>query len=376
MCDRDGGPRVLSLACSGGDEGSIDASPAARKDPAMTTLAVGTVKGAFLLRPEGRGWDVRGPLFPGWEVTAFGRAADGTHLAAVASGWFGPAIHRSGDLAEWEQVADGPAWPEGADRKLNRVWFFHRDGDALWCGVDDAGVFRSDDHGLSWRSLEGLNEHPSRAGWSPGGGGLCAHHMLTAGDRMWVGISAVGVMRSDDGGATFARRDDGIQPVVASEDEPFDGSCVHGLVADPANPSRIWRMDHSGVYRTADGGDSWHRIERGLPAAFGFPVARDDASGALFLAPLAADVNRLPVDGRFRVYRSTDDGDTWHVSGAGWSDEPTFTSVLRRAMCTDGAGGVYVGTTGGAVWASGDAGDGWREVPARFPRILTVAALG
>lgn len=342
----------------------------------MTTLAVGTVKGAFLLRSHrDGGWGVEGPVFPGWEVTAFGRAEDGTVLAGVASGWFGPAVHRSPDLATWEQVADGPAWPEGTGRKLNKIWFFHRDDATLWCGVDDAGIFRSDDHGVSWQSVPGLNEHPTRPGWSPGAGGMCAHHMMTDGDRVWVGISAVGVMRSDDGGATFTRRDEGIVSLAGPEDESFDGSCVHGLVADPADPSRIWRQDHSGVYRTEDGGDTWQTIEDGLPAAFGFPIARDDASGALFVVPLAADVNRLPVDGRFCAYRSTNGGDSWHQAGSGWPEGPTFTSVLRRAMCTDGRGGVYLGTTGGSVWASHDVGDNWYEVPARFPRIATVAVL-
>lgn len=342
----------------------------------MTTLAVGTAKGGFVLRSRSDGgWDVDGPHFRGWEVTAFGRAENGTYLAGVASGWFGTAVHRSPDLTSWEQVADGPAWPEGSDRALNKIWFFHRDAATLWCGVDDAGIFRSDDHGVSWQSVESLNEHPSRGGWSPGGGGLCAHHMMTAGERVWVGISAVGVMRSDDGGATFARRDEGIVSLAGPEDEPFDGTCVHGLVADPANPDRIWRQDHSGVYRTVDGGDRWERIEQGLPGAFGFPITRDDASGALFVVPLEADVNRLPVDGKFCVYRSTDDGDSWHVSGSGWPGGATFTSVLRRAMCADGSGGVYLGTAGGSVWASRDAGDSWHEVPARFPRITTVAVL-
>lgn len=341
----------------------------------MATLGVGTAKGAFVLRPKGSGWEVEGPLFKGWEGTAFGRAEDGTFLAGVGSGWFGPAIHRSADLETWEQVADGPAWPEGSDRKLNKIWFFHRDGSSIWCGVDDAGVFRSDDHGVTWQPVDGLNEHPTRANWQPGGGGLCAHHMLSAGERLWVGISAVGVMRSDDGGATFTRHDTGIRSLAGPEDEPFDGACVHGLVGDRANPDLIWRQDHAGVFRTENGGTSWEAIETGLPGVFGFPIGRDAASGALFVVPLEADVNRLPVDGRFAAYRSTDGGESWHVAGSGWPEERTFTSVLRRALCTDGDGGVFLGTTSGSVWTSDDAGDTWRELPARFPRITTVAVL-
>jgi len=51
--------------------------------------------------------------------------------------------------------------------------------------------------------VEGLSSHPSRPHWQPGAGGLCLHSIVldpTNSDRMWVGISAVGTFRSDDGG--------------------------------------------------------------------------------------------------------------------------------------------------------------------------------
>lgn len=89
--------------------------------------------------------------------------------------------------------------------------------------------------------------------------------------------------------------------------------------------------------------------------------------------PLAADENRVPVDGRFAAWRSLDGGDSWSVAGKGWPDEPTYTSVLRGAIATDGDGGVYLGSTGGELWATADAGDTWQRLPGRYPRIATVA---
>lgn len=342
----------------------------------MVTVAVGTEKGGWLLRSDDRRrWDVQGPAFAGWSVTAFGRAADGTYLAATGSGWFGPGVHRSVDLQTWEQVADGPRYGDDGPR-MEQIWTFTTAPDGrVWCGVADAGVFASDDHGHTWQPLDAFNGHPTRHAWHPGAGGMCAHRVLLDGDRMWVAASAVGVFRSDDAGATFAPCNRGVASVVPDDGTaPEDiGSCVHALVADPSHPDRIWRQDHSGVYRTADGGDAWERIERGLPAGFGFPIVRDDASGALFVVPLAADANRIPVDGRFAAWRSIDDGDSWSVAGIGWPDEPTYTSVLRGAAVTDGDGGVYLGTTGGGVWASDDAGDSWRRLPGRYPRVVALA---
>ena len=345
----------------------------------MTTIGVGTVKGAFLLRSDDRSeWALEGPHFKGWSVTTFGRAPSGEHLLATGSNWFGAAIQRSRDLDTWEQVVAGPAWPQGGDRKLNNIWAIARVGDVLFAAVDEAGLFRSEDAGTSWQPVDGFNEHPTRPGWRPGFGGLAAHRFLSDPEdphRMWLAVSAVGVFRSEDGGETWALRNDGVDKTAPSDDYDEIGYCVHCIVADPEDADTIWRQDHSGVYRTRDGGDRWERIEQGLPARFGFPMVRDDASGALFVVPLESDEHRMPVDGAFRVYRSTDRGDSWHVSGAGQPEDRFYAEVLRDAAATDGDGGVYLGSTAGTVHLTTDGGDHWATLPDVLPRILSVAVL-
>jgi photosystem II stability/assembly factor-like uncharacterized protein len=352
-----------------------------RHHETMQQLAIGTEKGGYFLTNDGD-WSVRGPVFPGWKVSAFGTAADGTYLAALGSNWFGASVHRSSDLKDWEQVENGPSYAKELaskepGRKLNQIWKFHTAGERTYAGVDEAGLFYSDDAGVTWAPVEALNEHPSRSGWYPGAGGLCAHHVLTDGDRIWVGISAVGMFRSDDGGKSFGRFDNGVTPTVTPEEDGTgaNGWCVHGLVADPSNPDRIWRQDHQGVYRTDDGGEHWDRIETGLPSRFGFPIGRDHASKTLFVVPLESDENRLPVDGRLAAYRSSDDGDSWEEAGTGWPEAKQFTGVLRNAMALDQGGGLALGTTAGRVYLTDDIGDTWQELPFTFPRILAVAPL-
>lgn len=343
----------------------------------MTTIMVGTEKGAYALRAVADAWEVDGPLQPGWCVTAFGRAPDGRALLAVASNWFGTSVHASDGLETWEQVG-APSWDhlgEDHGRALEQVWTFHTAGDAVYAGVAHAGLFRSTDL-QDWEPVDGLNEHATRAAWQPGLGGLCAHHVLDdGGDRLWVAISSVGVMRSDDGGATFEHADDGVVAAVdPDEGAAATGWCVHGITHDPTDPDRLWRQDHRGVYRTTDGGDSWERIDATLPneGGFGFPIVRDHATGRLFVVPLEADANRVPVGGRFAAWSSDDDGDSWHVAGDGWPDAPTFTGVLRGALATDQRGTVALGTTSGDVWVSRDTGDTWHRLPSTFPRINAV----
>jgi photosystem II stability/assembly factor-like uncharacterized protein len=337
----------------------------------MVKIAVGTEKGAYLLEDGSGDWSVSGPLFPGWKVTAFGAAPDGTHLAAVGSNWFGVGVHRSEDFDTWHQIDQPPSWSEEGDRKMEQVWTFHTADDTVWAGVAHAGLFTSEDQGLTWQPVDGLNEHRTRDAWEPGLGGLCAHRVKVDGRTQWVAISAVGVFRSNDDGKTWEPKNDGVAAVGLPEDaeRPEVGYCVHCIAHDPANPHRIWRQDHSGVYRTVDGGDNWERIENGLPAAFGFVMWRDDGSGRLFTVPLEADSNRVPVDGELRVYRSDDDGDSWEIAGTGWGSAPQFTGVLRGAFDGDDNGSFCLGTTGGRLWLTRDNGESWDELPPTFPRI-------
>jgi len=343
----------------------------------MTRIAIGTEKGAYVVRDTGGSFDVTGPMFPGWKVSAFGTAPDGTHLAAVGSNWFGVGVHRSADFSNWEQTDSPPSWLADGERKMEQIWTFHTNGDLIWAGVAEAGLFTSDDQGITWDPVEGLNEHHTRGDWHPGFGGLCAHRVMIDGDMQWVSISAVGVFRSDDAGSTWEPKNDGVDAVGLPEDaaRPEVGYCVHCVAHDRANPSRIWRQDHSGVYRTDDGGDNWERIEDGLPANFGFVMWRDAASGRLFTIPLEADANRVPVEGALRVYSSDNDGDSWKVSGSGWGDSPQFTGVLRGAFDGDNEGTFCFGTTGGKLWLTGDNGDTWRELDPAFPRIGAVKVL-
>ncbi len=337
-------------------------------------IAVGTEKGAYLLTENGPDWAVAGPLFPGWKVTAFGQTPAGTHLAAVGSNWFGVGIQRSDDLTSWVPIDTPPAWPEGSDRKMEQIWTFHARGDTLYAGVAEAGLFQSNDDGMTWESVTALNEHRTRDRWHPGAGGLCAHRILAGVDSFWVGISAVGVFRSDDQGATWLPKNDGVPPAGVPDDveRPEVGYCVHGLAHDPEDPRRIWRQDHMGVFRTTDGGDNWTRIEGGLPAGFGFVMWRHPGTGRLLTIPLHSDENRVPVDGSLRVFASDDDGDSWSVAGRGWSEAPQFTGVLRRAFDGTESGDFCFGTTGGKLWLTRDLGDNWSELEPAFPRIAAV----
>jgi photosystem II stability/assembly factor-like uncharacterized protein len=342
-------------------------------------VVIGTEKGAFVCTSGAARaqWEVEGPLLKGWRVTASARTASGRCLVATASPVYGVALHGGPDFRQLAQIDTGPAYPQGGERRLNQIWTLHAGPAHLFAGVDEAGLFRSGDEGDTWEPLAGLNDHPTRSAWFPGGGGLCAHAVLTDGpDRIWCGISAVGVWRSDDGGRTWAAKNEGVTVVIPDKQFPGIGCCVHGLAHAPGDPRLILRQDHSGMYRTRDGGDHWERIENGLPGVFGFPLAMDPSTGTAFSVPLESDEYRMPVGGAFRVYRTRDAGESWEALGNGLPASGYHATVLRGAMAVDGLepAGVYVGTTAGDVFATADGGESWQALPCRLPRIASVEA--
>jgi photosystem II stability/assembly factor-like uncharacterized protein len=366
-------------------------------------VIVGTAKGAALLRSDTsrQSWDVDALRMKGWAVTAATRDARGRYYVAVAADVFGPAILASDDGKSWEQLESSPRYMptdvgndehnriakatdflnqiKPGSRYVDQIWKLHVDGDVVYAGVSEAGLFRSDDRGKSWQVVPGINEHPDRPGWMPGFGGLCAHSVLTDArdsDRIWVGISSAGVFRSDDGGATFVSKNEGVNAA--------EGWCVHSLAHDPNDAGVIYRQDHRGVYRTRDGGDSWQLIESGLPiselsdglrCSFGFASAMDPASDSVYLVPIEGDNFRFPHGGELRVYRSRDGGDQWEPLSNGLPDG-TYGNILRGAMAVDRLDpcGVYFGTTAGAVYASPDGGDSWGQIPCTLPKVMCVEA--
>lgn len=349
-------------------------------------LFAGTRKGLFVLESDAdrTDWTVSEPALAGWEVSDVRVDDRGEHrlFAGVSHFVYGATVHRSTDGgASWEQVESSPAYDH--DRELNRIWTVVPgrvdDPDTVYAGVDEAGLFVSRDGGDTWREIAGLTNHETVERWFPGKGGLCCHSVLphpADPDRLWVGISAVGVFRTDDGGDSWTLQNDGLEVAAPDDDHETLGSCVHQLVLDPTDPDRLFQQNHLGVYRSTDAGEHWERIDDGLPSTFGFPlVLHPHDPETLFVFPLESDEVRLTIDGRPAVYRSSDAGDTWERCDDGLPTD-SWVTVLRQAMATDTLepAGVYLGTTGGRIFHSADAGDSWAPIDAHLPRIHSLTA--
>ena len=349
-----------------------------------TQVLIGTLKGLFIYHDEGdrQTWKLTGPHLPGSEIFAVcGDPRTGRIIVGTEEWGQGPTIRLSEDGGTtWRNVKQDPKLREDSGAKLKHIWQIvpgHPSRPGTWfAGVDDAALFVSRDDGETWVEVRGLSDHPTRPRWVPGFGGLCLHSIVidpVNPDRLWVGISAVGVLRSEDGGETWALCNQGL-PNVAPEfiKDPDMGRCVHKLALDPAVAGGLVMQFHGGVYRSVDGGDSWQAIGAGLAHQFGFPLAVTPRD--VFIVPLLSDSNRIVPEGALKVWRSSDRGRVWRAMTKGLPQEHCFIGVLRDAMTTDGLtpAGLYFGTTGGEVFISNDDGESWQQQSARLPRITVV----
>ena len=176
--------------------------------------------------------------------------------------------------------------------------------------------------GVTWSHVAGLREHPSTPGWQPGAGGLILHSIVphpTDPARMWVGISAVGVFHTADGGATWEARNTGVRAVGEPDEYPETGQCVHKFGLHPARPEVLYQQNHSGAYRSDDGGLDVAGHQRRAALALRLPIAvHPHDPRTIWTVPLNGDDRgRFMPDGRAAVWMSRDEGATWAPADRG-----------------------------------------------------------
>lgn len=305
-------------------------------------------------------------------------------MVGVRSEHWGPTVVHSDDLGQnWTEPDHGAiTFPEDTGAALERIWQIYPDRESrsgvVWAGAEPISVWKSIDGGEHFELNRGLWDHPHRNEWGAGHGGAAAHSILvdSGGEHVHVAMSTGGVYRSLDGGTSWAPRNKGISAYFLPDPNPEFGQCVHKIAADAAVEGRLYAQNHHGVYRSGNNGDSWESIAEGLPADFGFVMlAHPRRTGTAWVIPLKADGERIPPDGRLAVHRTDDAGDSWTRLDDGLPDHE-YNSILRDAAGTDTAepAGVYFGTRGGTVYASDDEGAHFRAVAAHLPDVLCVRA--
>jgi len=357
-------------------------------------LFVATRKGLFELRRNQGRWSVAHCSFMGDSVSLVAKApADGTLYAAMYLGHFGVKLRASSDGGrKWEELPSPafPKMPEGHQETLpdgkpwpwrvEQVWALEMVGDTLWCGTIGGGLFRSKDKGRSWELVRGLWDHPQRKQWFGGGAELPGIHSICAHPRdtneLVVGVSCGGVWTTRDGGERWEVTSHGMFAEYMPPDRREDPLIQdpHMLARCAAQPNRLWAQHHNGVFRSDDGGQRWVTISEAAPSVFGFAIAVHPCKpDVAWRVPAIKDEQRVPVDARVVVSRTSDGGKSWEVLREGLPQEHAYDITLRHALDVDATGErLAFGSTTGSLWVSENGGDSWSHVSAHLPPVYAV----
>ena len=265
--------------------------------------------------------------------------------------------------------------------KFRRIWTFEpspTEKETVFAGAEDAALFKSTDGGMTWRELSGLRKMQPNL-WAPSAGGLGLHTILidpNNPDRIYVAISAAGVFRTDDGGLSWVGTNHGLK----SDDELPNpaaevGHCIHSIAMHLSNPNVVFMQKHWDVMRTDNAGENWVEVSGNLPSDFGYTIAvHAHEPETIYVIPIKSDLEHFPPEGKLSVYRSRSGGNNWEELNNGLPQKDCYVNILRKSMAVDtfDSCGVYFGTTGGKLYVSSDSGDSWQTITDNLPAVLSV----
>ncbi len=301
----------------------------------MPTVLVGTTDGFHVI-----GQDVP-PQPAGHRMNALVRTADGF--------W---AI--SGYEAIWHHPDDGEG---GIVAKLGqgRANCLLPTADGVLVGASEANLYRLDGGDLT--RLAAFDAVPGRDRWyTPWGGPPDVRSMAQGPDgTIYVNVHVGGVVRSTDGGTTWA-------------DTMDIHADVHEVVADPARPGHAYAASARGLGVTGDGAGTWRFDTDGLHATYCRAVALSD--GMVFLSASSGSGG-----GRAALYRRPIGGDgAFERCTAGL---PEWFSTNLDTFCLAASGAfVVAGDADGTVYASHDDGATWETAGSGLPGVTCVAVAG
>jgi hypothetical protein len=193
---------------------------------------------------------------------------------------------------------------------------------------------------------------------------------------VWIAVSTGGVWFTEDGGASWTQRGEGMRAEYVPPEQTHDpiAQDVHCLVQCPGASHRMWVQHHNGIFVSSDEGKTFSEINGVEPSTFGFPVVVHprDPDTAWFV-PEIKDEKRVPRDGKLVVTRTRDGGKSFDVLTRGLPQAHAYDMVYRHALALSESGDrLAFGSTTGGLWVSEDQGDSWSCVTHTLPPIYAV----
>jgi photosystem II stability/assembly factor-like uncharacterized protein len=305
-----------------------------------TLLAGGLAGGVFRSRDDGQSWELV------LDAALAERPPPASRPAASA-----PATPASAPASRPVESSSRPASRPSSVLGVPAVVFDPGTRDRVFAAIAGIGVARSAAAGApgSWRfSQRGLPKDPALKTLVVSRSGI-----------LYAVLDRAGVYRSVDGGVSFRSASDGL---------PLEQATVHALGVDPARPARILAAvsgpDLPGLWRSDDEAVHWAPLASRVDADRRQDPTRAWASNPMPLFTVAVDPlepRRLWSAGRWGILRSESQGRRLRDSVAGAQVS------CPVALALDGDR-LLAGHEDAGLLASRDAGASWRALWPALPQ--------
>jgi len=336
-------------------------------------LCVGTSKGIVILDANRGGTPLMVLAEPSAVWCMAADEADAGVIYAGSNGFInggrGPrgrgALSRSNDGGRsWSDITanlgvDEDVWAIGVPRRAGTVFV----------GTAHARLFRSDDHGSSFRECTGFTKIPGRDRWSFPPPPHIPHIRAIAFSAsepatMYVGVEEGGVMLSRDAGETFEAMNKGIYPDI------------HTIAVSRSDPRRLYATTGGGFYLSENAGSSWRHSMDGLSRNYTIPLlVRDDGSRTIYTAAAAgpppswmgkaSGANAL-------LFRSDDGGRSFNALEDPYG--PRRGMVMRMKPDPSSDSGFFAVLNDGGVIRSAD-GESFSTIAEKLPPAYDMVAI-
>jgi photosystem II stability/assembly factor-like uncharacterized protein len=200
--------------------------------------------------------------------------------------------------------------------------------------------------------------------------------------HLYLGMSSGGVFESTDGGADWKPLNAGCAAEFLPVPDPEYGHDPHCVRLHPLAPDLLYQQNHCGIYRMERASARWQRIGDNMPkdvGDIGFPIVlhpRDPKTLWVFPMDGTSVWPRTSPGGKPAAYVSRDAGESWQRLDGGLPRSQAWFTVLRQSMSGDAHDpvGLYFGTTSGEIWASRDEGREWSCIAQHLPHVYAVEA--
>jgi len=270
-------------------------------------------------------------------------------------------VYRSTDRGKSFQRANFP------DHR--QIWSFLVDStnpNLVYAGGSPISMYRSEDCGETWRTLPDPGM-PDRAVMPFACRVMRLAQHPTQPGTIFAALEVNGVMRTTDGGESWtdvsadllrlAQKPHLKSKIVSNtfNEGMLDG---HAIATSPADPGAVIFAARMGLFRTADGGETWQDMELGRfsPNTYGRDIKVSPTDGNTMYAALS--VAAASKDGG--IYRTTDKGETWKR----FDKVQVHGTIMSVALHQTDPNQVYIGARyDGEIHGTEDGGASWNAMP-------------